>query len=114
MLPVQIANYEYGFFWYFYNDGHIEHEVKLTGCLSTNLLSPGEGPNPTHGTLLHPGLNAQVNHCTAMHASPPLLRSPLLSSVALVLLALATVPCGDLKLSYIHAIGHWKVCACRA
>ena len=60
VLTVQIANYEYGFFWYFYNDGHIEHEVKLTGCLSTNLLSPGEGPNPTHGTLLHPGLNAQV------------------------------------------------------
>lgn len=51
----------YGFYWYFYNDGHIEHEVKLTGCLSTNLLSPGEGLNPTHGTLMAPGLNAQVN-----------------------------------------------------
>ena len=34
--------------------------MKLTGCLSTNLLSPGEGPNPTHGTLMAPGLNAQV------------------------------------------------------
>ena len=42
-------------------DGHIEHEVKLTGCLSTNVLSPGEGPLPTHGTLLAPGLNAQVH-----------------------------------------------------
>lgn len=51
----------YGFYWYFYNDGHIEHEVKLTGCLSINLLSPGEGPNPTHGTLMAPGLNAQVS-----------------------------------------------------
>lgn len=42
-------------------DGRIEHEVKLTGCLSTNVLSPGEGPLPTHGTLLAPGLNAQVH-----------------------------------------------------
>ena len=42
-------------------DGHIQHEVKLTGCLSTNVLSPGEGPLPTHGTLLAPGLNAQVH-----------------------------------------------------
>ena len=35
--------------------------MKLTGCLSTNVLSPGEGPLPTHGTLLAPGLNAQVH-----------------------------------------------------
>jgi primary-amine oxidase len=35
--------------------------VKLTGCLSTNVLSAGEGPMPTHGTLLAPGLNAQVH-----------------------------------------------------
>ncbi len=59
-MTAQIANYEYGFFWYFYQDGTIEHEVKLTGCLSTNMLSEGEGPLPTHGTLLAPGLNAQV------------------------------------------------------
>ena len=65
LSSVQIANYEYGFYWYFYNDGHIEHEVKLTGCLSTNLLSPGEGPDPTHGTLMAPGLNAQVTCLTS-------------------------------------------------
>ena len=94
MLTVQIANYEYGFFWYFYNDGHIEHEVKLTGCLSTNLLSPGEGPNPTHGTLLHPGLNAQVA------ISQPCMQAALCSShlcsgsVAVALGALATVSRG--------------------
>jgi len=65
LSSMQIANYEYGFYWYFYNEGHIEHEVKLTGCLSTNLLSPGEGPNPTHGTLMAPGLNAQVTCLTS-------------------------------------------------
>ena len=32
----------YGFFWYFYQDGTIQHEVKLTGILSTNGLSEGE------------------------------------------------------------------------
>ena len=42
-------------------DGTIQHEVKLTGCLSTNVLSAGEGPAPTHGTLLAPGLNAQLH-----------------------------------------------------
>ena len=42
-------------------DGTIQHEVKLTGCLSTNVLSHGEGVAPTHGTLLAPGLNAQVH-----------------------------------------------------
>ena len=56
-----VSRCRYGFYWYFYNDGHIEHEVKLTGCLSTTLLSHGEGPTPTHGTLVAPGLNAQVD-----------------------------------------------------
>ena len=36
------AVYRYGFFWYFYQDGTIQHEVKLTGILSTNGLSEGE------------------------------------------------------------------------
>ena len=41
-VGVQIANYEYGFFWYLYQDGTIQHEVKLTGILSTNGMSEGE------------------------------------------------------------------------
>ncbi len=41
-------------------DGTISYEIKLTGELSTNLLSPGEGPQPGHGTLVAPGVNAQV------------------------------------------------------
>lgn len=39
-------------------DGTITFEIKLTGELSTNLLSEGEA-HPTHGTLVHPGVNAQ-------------------------------------------------------
>jgi primary-amine oxidase len=37
-----VANYEYGFFWYFYQDGTIQFEEKLTGILSTGALKPGE------------------------------------------------------------------------
>jgi primary-amine oxidase len=28
-----VDNYEYGFYWYFYQDGTIQYEVKLTGIL---------------------------------------------------------------------------------
>lgn len=42
-------------------DGSIQYEVKLTGCLSTSVLSEGEGVDPTHGTLIGPHLNAQLH-----------------------------------------------------
>ncbi|MGH3941881.1 MAG: primary-amine oxidase [Pseudonocardiaceae bacterium] len=48
-------NYEYGFFWYFYLDGTIEFEVKLTGILSTGAYPVGDLP-PVCGTVLAPGL----------------------------------------------------------
>ncbi len=35
-----IGNYDYGFFWYLYQDGTIAHEVKLTGVLSTGAVAP--------------------------------------------------------------------------
>ena len=40
-----VGNYEYGFFWYFYLDGTIQLEVKLTGIMSTQAVAPGE-PTP--------------------------------------------------------------------
>jgi primary-amine oxidase len=36
------GNYDYGFFWYFYLDGSIEMEVKLTGIVTTIASPPGE------------------------------------------------------------------------
>jgi primary-amine oxidase len=51
---VTVGNYEYGYFWYLYNDGTIEYEVKLTGVISTGAIEPGE--TPAHGTLVAPGL----------------------------------------------------------
>ncbi len=37
-----IGNYEYGFFWYFYLDGSIQLEIKLTGIVQTSALADGE------------------------------------------------------------------------
>jgi primary-amine oxidase len=54
-----IGNYDYGFFWYLYQDGSIGYEIKLTGVLSTGAVPPGERPG--HGTLVAPGLKAMVH-----------------------------------------------------
>ncbi len=45
----------------FLQDGTIGMEIKLTGILSTSLLTPGEGSTSSHGTLVAPGVNA-VHH----------------------------------------------------
>ena len=54
-----VGNYEYGFYWYFYQDGTIQYEVKLTGIMHTGALAPGE--TRKYGTLVAPGLYAP-NH----------------------------------------------------
>jgi primary-amine oxidase len=54
-----IDNYEYGFFWYLYQDGTIQFEVKLTGIMSTGAAAVGM--KPKYGQLVAPQLNAP-NH----------------------------------------------------
>jgi primary-amine oxidase len=54
-----VGNYEYGFFWYFYLDGTIQLEVKLTGIMSTQAVAPGE-PTP-YANLVAGGLAAPVH-----------------------------------------------------
>jgi primary-amine oxidase len=39
---VTINNYEYGYYWYFYQDGSIEFEAKLTGIVLTIADTPGK------------------------------------------------------------------------
>jgi len=39
-----VGNYEYGFYWYFYLDGTMQFEVKLTGILSTMAVAKDEDP----------------------------------------------------------------------
>ena len=36
-----VGNYEYGFYWYFYLDGNIQLEVKLSGIVSPMAIEPG-------------------------------------------------------------------------
>jgi primary-amine oxidase len=54
-----VENYEYGFFWYLYQDGTIQFEVKLTGILSLGALRPGE--TSPYGALVAPQVYAP-NH----------------------------------------------------
>ncbi|MFO0969517.1 MAG: primary-amine oxidase [Gemmataceae bacterium] len=54
-----VENYEYGFFWYLYQDGNIQFEIKLTGILSLGALAPGE--KSRYGVLVAPQVYAP-NH----------------------------------------------------
>jgi len=54
-----VGNYEYGFYWYFYLDGTLQLEVKLTGILQTMGVAPGE--TPVHSTLIAPQLGAPIH-----------------------------------------------------
>ncbi len=62
-----VGNYEYGFYWYFYQDGTIELDIKMTGILSTAATHPGQPSG--YGTMLTPGLyapNHQHVFCTRL------------------------------------------------
>jgi len=54
-----VENYEYGFFWYLYQDGNIQFEIKLTGILSLGATKPGE--KPPFGVMVAPQVYAP-NH----------------------------------------------------
>ncbi|MDX6535074.1 MAG: primary-amine oxidase [Gaiellales bacterium] len=51
-----VGNYEYGFFWYLYQDGTIQFEGKLTGIVHTAGVPVGE--DQRHSTLVKPGVAA--------------------------------------------------------
>jgi primary-amine oxidase len=53
---VTVNNYEYGYFWYLYQDGAIEFEAKLTGIVLT--LAGEPGVEPRHAVEIAPGLLA--------------------------------------------------------
>ncbi len=55
-----IGIYEYGFFWYFRQDGSVEMDVKLTGIM--NIGAVGPGITPEYGELLNTdGLYAPIH-----------------------------------------------------
>ena len=49
-----VGNYEYGFFWYFYNDASMEVEVKLSGVLTTGAVP--DGKEPRWGKMVAPNI----------------------------------------------------------
>jgi len=51
-----VGNYEYGFYWYFYLDGNIQLEVKLTGIVSPMAITPGD--QPEFADVIAPGIAA--------------------------------------------------------
>jgi primary-amine oxidase len=53
-----VGNYDYGFYWYFYLDGTIECEVKMTGVVFTAAHPGGEHP---YSAEVAPGLGAPVH-----------------------------------------------------
>jgi len=59
---VTINNYEYGYYWYFYQDGSIEFEAKLTGIVLTIADTPGK-PHPS-ATEIEKGLWAPYHQHT--------------------------------------------------
>ena len=54
-----VGNYEYGFYWYFYQDGALELEVKLTGVISNGATLPGE--DPKWGALVAPRVYGPIH-----------------------------------------------------
>ncbi len=52
-----VGNYEYGFYWYFYLDGSIQLEVKLTGIIQPIAFDPEVGP-PANANVIAPGFAA--------------------------------------------------------
>jgi primary-amine oxidase len=54
-----VGNYEYGFYWYFYQDGTFELEIKMSGVLSNGAVIPGKAPK--WGTIVAPGVYAPIH-----------------------------------------------------
>jgi primary-amine oxidase len=54
-----VGNYEYGFYWYFYQDGTIQLEVKLTGIISNGAEPPGV--TPPWGELVAPQVYGPIH-----------------------------------------------------
>jgi len=51
---VTVGNYEYAYYWYLYQDGTIEYEIKLSGVISNGVIAEGE--TPEYGVIVAPGV----------------------------------------------------------
>jgi primary-amine oxidase len=63
-----VGNYDYGFYWYLYQDGTVQLEVKLTGIVQTAAVAPGS--TYPYGGMLAEGLGGPSHQhffCARMH-----------------------------------------------
>jgi primary-amine oxidase len=54
-----VGNYEYGSYWYIYQDGNIEFEMKATGVINTAACLPGKPSK--YATEVAPGVVGQIH-----------------------------------------------------
>ena len=54
-----VGNYEYGFYWYFYTDGTIQMEIKLTGVVAVSVVGDGNGSDTA--PLVAPGIASPIH-----------------------------------------------------
>jgi primary-amine oxidase len=54
-----IGNYEYGFYWYFYLDGTIQLEVKLTGIIGVSAAPDGRGTDTS--PIVAPAITSPIH-----------------------------------------------------
>ncbi|CDH57012.1 peroxisomal copper amine oxidase [Lichtheimia corymbifera JMRC:FSU:9682] len=67
---VTVANYDYGLYYYFYQDGTFEYQVKATGELNTHVMAEDETPG-RYGVTVAPQINAQLHqHFFTMRIDP--------------------------------------------
>jgi primary-amine oxidase len=55
-----VGNYEYGFYWYFYQDGSLQLEIKMTGVVTNGALRPNEDA-AIWGTEVAPRVYAPIH-----------------------------------------------------
>lgn len=81
-----VGNYDYGFYWYLYQDGTIQLEAKLTGIIQTAAVAPGQpypwggmvdeglgGPTHQHffNVRMHMMVDGDEGNCVSEHEFHP-------------------------------------------
>ncbi|MFA9425125.1 primary-amine oxidase [Natronorubrum sp. A-ect3] len=56
-----VGNYDYEFNWYFYQDGSVEPQVRLTGIDSNGLVGPDEDVTSGYAELLAPNVKGMLH-----------------------------------------------------
>ncbi|KAF8518115.1 copper amine oxidase [Hysterangium stoloniferum] len=89
-----LANYEYCFYYYFYQDGSIEFEIKLTGILNVYMLAPGE-PSGPFTTQVAPRIGAHYHQHLFSVRIDPMIDGLLNSVIESDIVTLPNAPTGS-------------------